>query len=262
MSSAHLRASILGLTLFATPALGQTPPPPREPFGVIDNSFFIEEGLNQDPGTFQNIFTFRRGRRSWEAAFTQEWPLVTIAHQFSYTVPFDAAGLGGVMANYRFQALSEGTRVPAFAPRLSAILPARGSDPGLQMALPFSKRAGDFYFHWNAGMTQTHRPASTGQGAEDRRPALTDRWVGGSAIWRLSPTANLMFETLVESIEEPAAGETSRHREILLSPGFRKGWKRGDREFVLGLAAPVSLQNSEKTFSALVYLSYELPYRK
>ena len=36
----------------ANPAAAQTP---TEPFEISDNSFLVEEALNQEPGIFQNI---------------------------------------------------------------------------------------------------------------------------------------------------------------------------------------------------------------
>jgi hypothetical protein len=104
--------------------------------GIADNSFLIEEAYNQEAGVVQHIFTALYGndsqRRGWAFSFTQEWPVFSQRHQFSYTIPSSSIreggehqdGVGDVLLNYRFQALEEGPMVPAFSPRFSLILPS------------------------------------------------------------------------------------------------------------------------------------------
>ena len=68
----------------------------------------------------------------WAAGFTQEWPAPGMRHQLSYTVPFASfagrQGVGDVLINYRYQAMEENGRRPAFSPRLSVILPTGGEE--------------------------------------------------------------------------------------------------------------------------------------
>ncbi|HEY3168477.1 MAG TPA: hypothetical protein VGK57_14685, partial [Candidatus Binatia bacterium] len=64
----------------------------ERPIDVIeDNSFLIEEAYNQEPGVVQHIFTAAytttRGRHGWSFTFTQEWPVFSLEHQLSYTIP-------------------------------------------------------------------------------------------------------------------------------------------------------------------------------
>src|SRR5688572_10673489 len=75
-----------------------TPPSPppqptssQRPFEILDNSFLVEEAFNQEAGIFQNIFGYTRITDAWAMSFTQEWPVVSQKHQFSYTL----AGYGG-----------------------------------------------------------------------------------------------------------------------------------------------------------------------
>ena len=102
-------------------------------------------------------------------SFTQEWPAFSQTHQLSYTVPYDyvsmgddsADGVDDVLLNYRFQALTETATQPAFAPRLSLILPTGNVDNGFgdnsvgyQVNLPLSKIVSDrCTLHANAGAT-------------------------------------------------------------------------------------------------------------
>jgi hypothetical protein len=268
----RLAWSVALLLLASRPCSGQTPVTPGgiEPFGITDNSFLVEEAFNQEAGIFQNIFNLRLYRHQWIASFTQEWPAPGIRHQLSYTLPLgkldDGTGVGDVLINYRLQVTSEGSRTPAFAPRLSVILPTASTKTGLgtgvvgwQMALPFSKRAGNLYFHWNAGLTYltAHTPESSAN-----EPSALNTLIAGSGIWRASSTLNLLFEAVLESFEESDAAGSRRTHDLTLSPGLRKAWNRGDKQIVAGLAVPVVVDGDGARRSVFGYFSYELPFKK
>ena len=187
-------------------------------------------------------------RSGWDASFTQEWPLGGVAHQVSYSVPFDRSGVGEAMVHYRYQALSDSARPPAFSPRVSLIIPRAGSESGVQVALPFSKRAGPFYLHANAGVTH--------------HADQLDSWAGGSVVWRQSSSLNLLVEAIVQSFEEPGEEHAARHSQTTVAPGFRKSLRFDDKELVFGLAAPITMAPDASTSAAFVYLSYELPFKK
>src|ERR1044072_3548770 len=64
---------------------------------IKDNSFLIEEDYNQEAGVVQHISTFARPSSGggWAFSFTQEWPVRSMKHQFSYTLPvINAASTG------------------------------------------------------------------------------------------------------------------------------------------------------------------------
>ena len=216
---------------------------------ITDNSFLVEESFNQEAGVAQNIFTWTRGRNgTWNGSFTQEWPAPGMTHQFSYSIPFastgEAAGVGDVLLNYRYQLRTETPGGPAISPRLSVILPTGrqadglgGATAGLDMNLPASKQFGDLYLHGNLGYTWLPDVQRTTH-------------VAGSGIWRLAPMFNLMLEAIV-NVEE----------SVTVSPGFRRGWSFGERQLVIGLALPVTRVDGRSTAALLTYLSYELPFR-
>ena len=244
--------------------------PQDRPFEILDNSFFVEEAFNQEKGVVQNINGFLKGESGWAYAFTQEWPMWSQTHQFSYTLPFTGSdegnGVGDVILNYRYQALMEGPGRPAFSPRVSLILPSgnpdRGTGDGVvgwQFNLPFSKQRKDLYFHWNGGVTILPRVhEETGEDVNLVSPTLA-----GSAIWRMKPMLNPMLETVMAWIEQPAAGgATSRTATFTLSPGVRGGWNFGDQQLVLGFAVPVTWSANSTDAAAFLYLSYELPFKK
>src|SRR5690349_11797737 len=77
--------------------------------GLQDNSFLLEEGYNQDPGMVQhiNLLLYDHDADSWVYTFTQEWPVFSMKHQLSYTIPLtydgesdDGVQLGDIALNY------------------------------------------------------------------------------------------------------------------------------------------------------------------
>jgi DtxR family transcriptional regulator, Mn-dependent transcriptional regulator len=245
-----------------------------EPFQIADNSFLVEEAFNQEKGVFQNIFGATRGNGQWAASFTQEWPLGGQTHQFSYTLAYieggSQYGFGDTLINYRYQAMVEGPDRPAFSPRASLVIPTGSSSRGrgdgslgLQVNLPFSKQRGDWYFHWNAGVTWLPRakPEAAIAGASGDRADLISPFIAGSGIYRLRPMLHLMLESVLLSQESVDAVGTSRDAVFTISPGMRTGWNFGDRQLVAGVAVPVTWGPDTDT-ALFLYLSYELPFQK
>lgn len=233
--------------------------------GIEDNSFLIEEAYNQERGVVQHIATLHRQQRNWFFGFTQEWPLGSQDHQFSYTVPYSwlrnedrrVHGLGDVELNYRWQALYEKDWQPAFAPRFSLILPTGDSreelgvgSPGVGLLLPFSKVISDrVALHANLGITshfdvRGHQP--------------TSYLAGGSAVYAVTREFNLLLEALAER-EESVNDERQLEREdsLTISPGFRYAFNLKPGQLVLGLGAPIRFTREATDYGAFVYLSFE-----
>ena len=255
----------------------------EQPIDVIeDNSFLIEEAYNQEPGVVQHIFmaTFNNDsrRRGWTFNFTQEWPVFSQDHQFSYSVPsyhfIDGAdrvyGVGDVLLDYRYQALDEGELKPAFAPRFSLVLPTGNRDRGTgngvvgyQWNLPFSKKLGSrFAMHANFGLTYLpHARARLGgsTGPLSPRHSLISYNLGASGIFAVFSRFHLMLEWLgefEESIND--AGRTTRAFQPILSPGFRGAVVNEENlQVVVGTAAPIGLNRKADNYGALLYLSIE-----
>ncbi len=211
---------------------------------------------------------------NWGFNFTQEWPVRSQAHQFSYTLSAldngNGSGVGDTQLNYRYQALTEGPGRPAFSPRVSLVLPTgdvprlRGSgSAGLQFNLPFSKQTGDWYWHWNGGVTWLPRAEFLAPNpADDSRVDLTSPFLAASAIYRVRPMFNLMLESVLRFDELIEATTTSRETAFVLSPGARGGWNVGDQQIVLGAAMPITWIDGSAETGLLLYLSYELPFKK
>jgi DtxR family Mn-dependent transcriptional regulator len=264
-------------SLLSTSAIAQTRPratAAAERFAITDNSFLVEEAFNQEPGIFQNIAAAIFVNGNWGFNFTQEWPVISQAHQFSYTLSMldngDGTGIGDTQLNYRYQAVIEGPGRPAFSPRVSLVLPTgdvprlRGSgSAGLQINLPFSKQTGDWYWHWNGGFTWLPRADwLAANPADDTRVDLMSPFLAGSAIYRARPMFNVMLESVLRFDELADGDSTSRETAFVLSPGARGGWNLGDQQLILGAAMPITWVDGSAETGLLVYLSYELPFKR
>ena len=246
----HVVAGLAFITTLTSVGYAQTKPASR--FGILDNSFLVEEAFNQEAGIFQNILVFTRSQGGvWQGSFTQEWPVTSIRHQLSFAMPFSyTAGdgtAGDLALNYRFQWWEESGRRPAFAPRITVLFPTSAEHDSVawQMNLPFSKEIAGVYFHANAG------------GTFDTQG--TTPFLAGSAIVAVAPMFNVMLEALVQS----APGQDDSDREIVrtISPGVRMGWNFGDTQLVAGVAAPIT-RGAQRDTALLGYISFELPFKK
>lgn len=255
----------------------------ERPIDVIeDNSFLIEEAYNQEPGVVQHIFnaqyTTSGARHGWLFSFTQEWPVFSQDHQFSYTIPSSHLidgpdriyGIGDILLNYRYQALEEGEVKPAFAPRFSLILPTGNRDRetgngvvGFQWALPFSKKLGSrFAMHTNLGLTYLPRVRARMGGSTapfSPRHSLVSYNLGASGIFALLPRFHLMLEWIgefEESIND--SGKTKREFQPVISPGFRAAVVNEEKlQIVVGAAAPIGLNRKADNYGTFLYLSIE-----
>jgi hypothetical protein len=260
-------AAIWGLIAGLVPAAPARAQPPPARFGITDNSFLVEEAFNQERGVFQNIFLITRSTdRRWDGSFTQEWPLGGIRHQFSFTLPFSIVSgdgaAGDILINYRFQVWNEGGRLPAFAPRLTVILPSNderrsrvGSVPGWQFNLPFSREFGRLYVHGNVGATWLKdrlEESETAPASWTSTPSLA-----ASANWAVRPMFQLMLEVYGQSAPQIAV---TRENIVIVSPGFRTGWNFGERQVVVGLGVPFTNGDLHDK-GVLIYGSLEMPWK-
>jgi hypothetical protein len=258
-----------------------------EEIHISDNSFLIEEAFNQEQGVVQHIFNWVpswgrvRGVRhsTFDFVFTQEWPIFSQTHQFSYTIPMlysaerfgsertEAQGFGDMLLNYRLQVFDGKDNTIAFAPRFSVILPTGDVAGGLgldrvgyQVNLPFSKETQRWAFHFNAGVT--HVPGVT-VGVSPELPFegrdLTGYNLGGSAIYYLRPDFNLMLETLALWDQAILPDGSKDHLfQMFLSPGFRWApYTEGDTQWVVGVGVPIGLTRDTPDISLFLYMSFE-----
>jgi hypothetical protein len=268
---------VLSFSLFPPArSSAQEPTPPPKLNGIMDNSFFVEEAYNQEPGVVQHIFN---SIYTWNSApgddqnridflFTQEWPLFSQRHQFSYTLPYSFVhnggdsfdGLGDMLLNYRYQAFFDEKTLTAFAPRASLVLPTGDADRGLgndsfgcQANLPFSTTLGDSWFvHANAGLT--FLPDSGPAGRHD----LLHYNLGASAIYAATAQLHFMLEWIGLWADTPLATGSSYEFESLISPGLRRAFNFANgSQLVVGVAVPIGLTHSAPDIGAFLYVSFE-----
>lgn len=275
-----VEASVVFLVIIAGTKLGMAAEP--DPIEVIsDNSFLIEEAYNQEAGVVQHIFNAiyinDSRQRGWAFSFTQEWPIFSQDHQFSYTIPsyhlVDSGdrqyGVGDILLNYRYQALEEGPTSPAFAPRFSLIVPTGSRDRGTgngvvgyQWNLPFSKKvASRLALHANLGLTYLPkvRVPLASDGRLSAKRSLVSYNVGGSAIFAIMSRFHLLLEW-VGNFEQSLNDEGKRERffKPVVSPGFRTAVVNEDKlQVVVGGAVPIGLNRRADNQGIFLYLSIE-----
>jgi hypothetical protein len=242
--------------------------------GIQDNSFLVEEAYNQEPGVVQHILnvpiSFTNGAREITPSFTQEWPVFSQTHQFSYTIPDtfteNEHGLADIRLNYRLQALMEGERRPAFAPRFSLVTPTGDADKGFgrdrlgyETNLPLSKIVADRWtVHFNAGGSIF---------PDVRGHDLTNYSLGASAIYAVAKDFNLLLETVAAWEEDIAdappprasvCATVNRSLTVLFSPGARYAFNwPNDTQLVVGLGVPLGLTSDSPDWGLFFYLSFE-----
>jgi hypothetical protein len=267
------------LALFATTTLhaqgaarDTTSKPPETP-PISDNSFFIEESYNQDPGVVQHISGFTRtlGSKDWSYTFTQEWPAPGRRHQFSYTIPLghlgdpSATGVGDLMLNYRLQAVDDDKLGLAISPRLSVSLPTGNEKKGLglggtgyQVDLPLSKTLGpSFVAHTNVGATWFPRAP----GAGDASTTLIAVNLGQSFVWLARPRFNVLLETFWTRTTTGGQGVDHNAETAFVSPGVRWSYNfTSGLQVVPGIAYPIGVGASRGTHQLFLYLSFEHPF--
>lgn len=253
---------LAALLVIAGSVAAQEAPPP-----IRDNSFLIEEAYNQEPGVIQHILLFSRDRATsdWELGFTQEWPLGSQNHQFSYAVPLVSAGsergLGDIALNYRYRWLA-GERSESVI-RLSALLPtgnaARGlgaGGAGVQLNLPVSLELTPLLAaHWNMGGTLI--PSARAQ--DGTRSSVRELFGGASVIWLVHPALNLLAEAIWSRAEAPSIGGTrSAETSLTLVPGVRGAINfRSGAQIVPGVGLMLDARDGARMTGLLLYLSFE-----
>jgi hypothetical protein len=244
------------------------------PGPIADNSFLIEEAFNQESGIVQHISTLARpdGGGSWAYTFTQEWPFFGVRHQLSYTIPVlqadgSGTGIGDVGLNFRYQLVGAGGGRVHGAPRGTVLLPT-GNDQrgrgaggvGFQANLPVSLTpVPQIALHGNAGLTWT--PSAHDPRREESQTLNAN--AGGSIVWLVRPSFNLLVEALWFSTEEVvASGVEVRQESWLINPGVRWAFNfPSGLQIVPGIAYTVGLGDSDGEDSLFLYLSFEHPFK-
>jgi len=259
---------LVAFFLFVPVALGQQSSAPKT---ISDNSFLIEEAYNQEAGVVQHINTFTRGSDgNWVYTFTQEWPIKSMKHQFSFTITAlrndEAKGLGDTAINYRYQLVN--MKRVAVAPRISLLLPTDNSRQGLgfgevgfQTNWPLSiTHSSKFVTHWNAGATVVPRAKNE----LSEKAFSTGFNLGQSTIWLATNRFNVLVETVWNSFELVLRQhQTEKQYSAIVNPGIR--WAHNfpsGLQIVPGVSFPIGFGPSNGSRGVFFYLSFEHPFKK
>ena len=251
-------------------------PKEETPEVIEDNSFFVEEAYNQEPGVVQHISNLQYSLtdpKDLLYTFTQEWPLGGRVHQLSYTVPISfyssvhPGGFGDILINYRYQLVDAGWA--DVAPRLSIIAPTGNVESGLgsgatgiQINIPVSKRLShSFVGHVNAGLTYLPNMKDESSAFGTIKHTLTSYNIGASVIWLTAETFNVMLEyTSTFSSDAFEDGTKDRATDTIISPGFRWAINLKSLQIVPGIAMPIMLGRGSVRTGVFLYLSFEHPF--
>jgi hypothetical protein len=243
---------------------------------IEDNLYFNEEAYNQEDRVVQHISNgkYTHLSKDFEYTFTQEWPVFSQKHQFSYTIGYSFLGsnringIGDILLNYRYQLTGHDDFV-TLAPRFSVIIPTGNEKKdlgngvwGFQINLPASKRiSNDFVCHANAGYTFLPGVKTTTTENITYENAHWNINIGGSAIWLATQKFNLILEVL-HNISREADGRNAMitSGQTIVSPGFRYAIDVKNLQIVPGLAVPVTFENGNSDWGAFFYLSFEHPF--
>jgi hypothetical protein len=282
------------MLLATTTAFSQEDNDSEKDTPIRDNSFLVEEAYNQEQGVVQHIFNLvpawehgRGAERTLDFMFTQEWPIFSQRHQFSYAIPLrridgtpdqgvgsDAWGMGDILLNYRYQLLDGSNKAfpLAAAPRVSIIFPT--GDPlkdlgngkeGFQCNLPLSYEMEKWGLNFNAGLTKTDG-VTAGQYPDVPFIVHTNNGynLGGSAIYFLHPHFNLMLEAVAFwskdlNYPEPDVPQC----QVIVLPGFRWApYTEGDTQWVIGCGLPIGVSEPAPDIGVFFYMSFEHRFLK
>ena len=257
-----------------------------------DNSFLIQEAINQEKGIHQFISNFyfdnlRGGNFLY--SFTHEIPLTNLRHQVNYTFNYHvlkatpntqkSGGIGDMTIGYEFMATGKKDWA-MIVPGLTLILPTGKAISGNgvggvggQLNLAITKRLSRrIVTHYNAGYTfiskaDRYTSGLTGTQVLSFEKDLQYKNVGASIIWYQTRKFNWLLEgTSYYLADINTDGSVSHSNQLTLNPGFRLAIDHNFVQIVPGLSAPfIFIDGKFERAGLFFYLSIEpqyLPFAK
>jgi hypothetical protein len=236
---------------------------------IQDNSFLIEEAYNQEAGIVQHIHAsqFSDDFKSADCSFTQEWPLGSMAHQLSFTLPYryeNRLMLSDILLNYRYQLISNNSL--ALAPEFSALLPTGNSRldgagmTGFLVNIPVSFQLNSsFAFHGNLGNAASWSCKRKDDIHQKKSEAIN---YGASVVYFMARNFNLLVESVhSSSFTEYSSGLLEKSASTILNPGIRFALNfSSGMQIVPGFSIPYNLKSHENFY--FFNLSVEHAFKK
>jgi hypothetical protein len=253
-----------------------------------DNSFLLNEAINQEKGIMQYISEFYFDNLkggNFLYSFTHEIPLGGEKHQLSYTLFYylqnasanRGGGFGDVNLNYSFRAT--GKKAWAMVvPSITLIIPTGkngygsggvGGQAELRVTKRLSRR---LVTHYNFGYTYIssadfYISTVTGSQVVGFERDIQYKNVGAGLTWYPRRKINVFLEYVSNFLTDvTASGSLSETHQLTLNPGLRFAIDHNLLQIVPGLSAPVVFTDGRYARTGLFfYLSLEpqyLPFSK
>ncbi len=255
-----------------------------------DNSFLLEEAINQEKGVMQYVSNFyfdnlRGGNFLY--SFNHEIPLGGERHQLSYNLFYyfqnsstsepRGGGFGDINVSYRYK-LSGKKAWIMVVPNFTVIIPTGKNGYGYgglggQFNLLMTKRISrKIVTHYNIGYTfisQADLYVSRLSSAPivGIEKDLQYKNVGASVIWYPTRKFNVLMEYVSNFLKDLETDGTIKNRnQLTLNPGFRFAIDLNNVQIVPGMSTPFIFTNgSFDKVGVFFYLSIEpqyLPFSK
>jgi hypothetical protein len=250
-----------------------------------DNSFFLEEAINQEKGVSQYVSNFYLDNLkggNFLYSFTHELPLFSERHQLSYSLFYyyqnspeskvKGGGFGDINVSYHYM-LSGKKSWMMVVPAVTLIIPTGRNGYGSgglggQFNLLMTKRISrSIVTHYNIGYTfisQADLYVSTlssvpAVGAERD---LQYKNLGASVIWYPTRKFNVMLEYVSNFLKDiKDDGSVVNRHQLTLNPGFRFAIDHNNVQIVPGISVPFIFTNGVYDRMGLFfYLSFEPQY--
>ncbi|MCX7984158.1 MAG: hypothetical protein N3A63_04575 [Bacteroidetes bacterium] len=239
---------------------------------IEDNSFLLEEAINQSDGALWHSMTLDiASPDQFTAIYTQEWPLAGETHQLGFTIPFHALensvhGIGDLSLDYRYQLCREQDWA-WIAPHFSFFFPTGNYKNdlghgtfGLGFILPITKRVSNaIMVNSNIGISylpQAKKSFPTGTITKSLKSAL----VGFNAAWLLHHHCSFVCEFLCSHFDEIQPHGTTSITNRTLCTGIRFSFDIGDVYIVGGMAVPITFTSSSTDYSFIFNVGLEQPW--
>ncbi len=164
----------------------------------------------------QHISNYKFNNQNSYYSFTQEWPIFSKTHQFSYIISLNENQKFDIESiNYRLQIIDDDDF--AIAPRIS--IKRNELKFGYEINLPISKKFSNYFVnHFNFGFTHFQK-------------SNLEYFIGASKIFILNKNLNLLCEILFSSSE----------KQFTLNPGIRYAFDFENLQIVSGFSLPFEI---------------------
>ena len=257
-----------------------------------DNSFLLEEAINQEKGITQYVSNFYfdniRGG-DFLYTFSQDIPISHLRHQISYMVPYQVLnspasgeksnGLGDINIEYNYMVTGKkdwAMVVPGFSvilPTGKAISGQGTGGMGGKISLAITKRLSHkIVTNYNLGYTyissaDRYTASISGGKVLSYEKDLQYKNLGASIIWYQTRKFNWLLEGTSSFLTDiKADGTLSRSNQITINPGFRFAIDHNRIQIVPGFSMPsIFVDGKFDRTGVFFYLSFEgeyLPFTK